>query len=368
MLKLVRLAGFLLIGGIATPALAEPETVEIAEDADWSHQWTAMRFPAHWGDFQREQIIQFQERESDISARYLDAAGDVLSIYIYRPGLANAPIWHDRALVGMGANDVMFGSDGVQGKRSATFAPNGSKVESGLLTVLTSNGDFRSTGLAIYQAGEWLVKVRLSSRRLDPEGLEELLRKVLRTMPKLENYGKDAAYLIEPCLDEVQYTNAERFKPDPDAGPSDALGSAMMTLLGGDVLAEAETGKSAQPYCREGNGGSQGSVYRRPGEQESYIIAFGDSGTSAQAGPALSLDTILSEEDPDAPQRAHFTVTYSTATHRRTFMPFVSLPQPNQAGRAVFREEPVVTYKRPLGDEGPEIEIGTSVLGKSDKP
>lgn len=351
------LAGLLLISGVWTPALAEPDTVDIAEDADWSHQWTQMRFPIQWGDFKREQIVQFQAQESDISARYLDAAGDVLSVYIYRPGLADASIWHDRALVGMGANDVMFGSDGVQGKRSASFAPEGSDVESGLFTVLTSNGDFRSTGVAIYQSHDWLVKIRLSSRRLDPEGLEELLRTVLNSAPKLDGYSKSPAYLIEPCLDEVKYSNADRFKPEPGEEPKVGADTVMMSLIGGVMMATNEATSNSQPYCREGQGGSEGSVYRQPGSQERYIIAFGDSGTSAEVGPALPLDAILQEQNPDAPKRAHFIVTYSTATHRRTFMPFASLPQPNQAGQAVFREEPVAIFKLPLGDEGPEIEI-----------
>ena len=342
------LAGLLLTSGASVPALAEPATVEIAENADWSHQWTAMRFPAQWGDFSRQQIVQFQDRESDISARYSDAAGTVLSIYIYRPGFASAPIWHDRALVAMGADDVMFGTDGVLGKRTATFAPNGSEIESGLLTVLTSNGDFRSTGLGIYQAGEWLVKLRLSSRRLDPEGLEELLRKVLSIAPKLEGYGETPAYLIEPCFDQVKYTIAERFKPQLGSDPFEGMSTVMMDLVGREVAANIEADSPDQTYCREGAGGSEGSIYRQPGSQDSYIIAFGDSGTSAHAGPALSLDAILSKEDPEAVQKTHFTVTYSTATHKRMFMPFASLPQPNQAGRAVLMEKPVVTSKRPL--------------------
>jgi len=205
-----------LFVALALPASAEPQEVEIAAETDWKHQWTPMRFPASLGDFKRDRIYQFQERESDISANYLDPAGNLLSLYIYRPGLAEPAIWHDRALVSLGANDVMFGSNesgaGIQGKRSASFPPTGSKIESGLLTVLTSKGAFRSTGVAIYSSGDWLIKVRLSSRGLDPEGLETLLREVLLALPEMPDYSEQKAYLIEPCLDTVEYTAAERLK------------------------------------------------------------------------------------------------------------------------------------------------------------
>jgi len=184
-----------LFVALALPASAEPQEVEIAAETDWKHQWTPMRFPASLGDFKRDRIYQFQERESDISANYLDPAGNLLSLYIYRPGLAEPAIWHDRALVSLGANDVMFGSN-----------------ESGALTVLTSKGAFRSTGVAIYSSGDWLIKVRLSSRGLDPEGLETLLREVLLALPEMPDYSEQKAYLIEPCLDTVEYTAAERLK------------------------------------------------------------------------------------------------------------------------------------------------------------
>lgn len=332
----------------ALPAHAAREEIDVPADQDWEHQWTAMEFPAKLLEFNRQTVVQFQPNQSDISANYVDGAGNILSLYIYRPSLADAAIWHDRALVAIGAHDVMFGSEGVQGKRSATFAPRGSEVESGLLTVLTSKGAFRSTGIAIYSAGDWLAKVRLSSRGLDPEGLEALLRTVLGKLPKLEGYSEKEAYLIEACFTSMRFTTAERFKPD------DSQEATTQEDSSGDLIGSAALGKAAQvpsgPYCREGEGGREGSLYRSPGVQHSYILAFGDSGTSAIIGPAKQLDEIFGEGSAQSSANPYFSVSYATATQRFVFMPYKSLPEPNQAAQAIFGEPPIATVERPLGD------------------
>lgn len=340
-----------LFVALALPASAEPQEVEIAAETDWKHQWTPMRFPASLGDFKRDRIYQFQERESDIAANYLDPAGNLLSLYVYRPGLAEAPIWHDRALVSLGANDAMFGSDGVQGKRSATFAPTGAKVESGLLTVLTSSGAFRSTGIAIYSSGDWLIKVRLSSRGLDPEGLEGLLREVLLALPEMPTYSGQDAYLIEPCLDTVEYTTAERLKNDGTGAGS------LAPVLNGPLLDVLPKPKNDAVYCRVGDGGNEGSIYRPDSAKERYIVAMGDSGTSVEVGPQMTLDEALASSLDETGESPVFQVSYTTALAIRHFMPFRSLPSPAQATRAVFKEPAISTITRALGDENAEISV-----------
>lgn len=357
MVRIAVISAVAALSAYAGPLMAQPKPVEIAPDKDWEHTWTPMTFPARLGEFERSEVFQFQERESDISANYLDAAGSVLSLYIYRPGVSDASIWHDRALVSLGANDVMFGTEGVQGKRSASFKPAGHDIESGILTVLTSNGDFRSTGVALYSHGNWLVKVRLSSRGLDPDGLEALLRELLTQLPDLDNYAAHPAYLIEACLDPMTYSNADRLRDDRTEAGLDSLMDVMVDLK---ELREA-TGLDDAPYaqyCREGDGGAEGSIYRPIGMQDRYLIAFGDSGTSASVNPAKTLEEVLKEEDGVSnADKAHFAVSHSTGTHIRYFMPFHSLPQPNQAVQVVFGEQPILTADRPLGEEALEVTL-----------
>ncbi len=337
---------------------AQPVEFELASDKDWEHQWTDMRFPAEFDDFSRLSIYQFQDRETDISANYQGPLGDVLSIYIYRPGLADASIWHDRALVALGGN-ASFQDPGVKGKRTATFTPTGGASESGIMTVLATEGRFRSTSVALFSSGEWLVKLRLSSIRLEPEGMESRFREILQQLPKMEALSAQKAYLIEPCLDEISYSTAERFEP----AEQDALGanSPMLSLTAGLAsMAQQNEQAPAAQYCREGNGGREGSIYRTAGIRDNYLIAYGDSGTSVSVAPALSLDAVLASDDPEAAKRAHFLVVHKTAIEHRIFMPFKSLPQPNQASQAVFREAPIATLSRALGDEPAELQVSSA--------
>jgi hypothetical protein len=335
-----------------SPALAERETLAIDANADWQHQWTAMQFPARIGNFERAEVVQFQERETDISANYKDSSGNILSLYIFRAGPGDAAIWHDRSLVHLGANDTMFGSEGVQGKRSASFAPVGSEIESGLLSVLATSGEFRSTGIAIYGAGEWLVKARLSSRGLDPDGTEALLREVLGMLPKLKGYSQKESYLIEACLDTMKFRTAKRMTPEDLPAAAD-----LARTLDGKTFEIGSRIKTV--YCREGKGGSEGSVYRPLGKQDRYIIAFGDSGTSALAAPAISLDSMLTEQDGDRAVPMHFSLSYTTATHIRHFEPFLSLPHPAEAANAIFNEETLVLLERALGEKSAPVIVSS---------
>ena len=123
----------------------------------------------------------------------------------------------------------------------------------------------------------------------------------------------------------------------------------------------------APKYCRVGDGALEASIYRPVGVQHRYIMAFGDSGTSASAGPVQSLDAALSENGQADSSKVHFSLSYSTATSIHRFMPFRSLPQPNQAAHAVFREEPISVVNRPLGDEGQKITLSTQGSDESEE-
>ncbi|MEP2736446.1 MAG: hypothetical protein ABJP34_09110 [Erythrobacter sp.] len=330
---------------------AEPAKLDIADDADWSHQWTAMSFPARWGEFTRDGIYQFEARETNVSAKYWDSDRDTLAnLYLYRPGLAEASIWHDRALVALGASQT-FGSEKVQGTRTASFTPSGGEAESGILTIIAAEGEFRSTSVAIYSAGDWLVKLRVSSRSLDPDGLEEMVRDLIKRIPALTGHSKRQSYVMEACLDEVNYADADR--PNRGNSGSGNEGSSDALFKPDDFIdrLKVKPDQTAK-YCREGDGGLQGSVYRPIGAKDRYMVAIGDSGASLKVAPAASLDSVLSADSSEKP---YFLVSLRTGDKVRVFMPFLTLPQPNQAMQVLMREPPFTTIERGLGEEEPRV-------------
>lgn len=310
-----------------------------------------MEFPAQWGDLTRDGIYQFEARETNLSAKYWDEDRDTLvNLYLYRPGLADASIWHDRALVALGVNEV-FGSENVQGTRTASFTPNGGTAESGILTIIAAEGEFRSASVAIFSAGDWLVKLRVSSRSLDPDGLEDMVRSLIARIPKLAGYSAQQSYVMEACLDAVNYATAERPKRNNSASDSERSSEA---LFNSDEFIEGlkEKPDRGEKYCREGDGGLQGSIYRSMGAKDRYIVAIGDSGASLNVAPAKSLESMLRDGSSNT---ANFLVSLRTGDKVRVFMPFLTLPQPNQAMQTMLREAPFATYERAFGDEGPRV-------------
>lgn len=63
-----------LVGSVAlaSGALAQPTDLAIDADEDWEHEWTDMTFPARIGDFERESVSQFEDRQTNISGGFRD--------------------------------------------------------------------------------------------------------------------------------------------------------------------------------------------------------------------------------------------------------------------------------------------------------
>lgn len=340
---------------VAGPIAAEPQLIEIAADKDWRHKWTAMAFPARLGHFERTSVRQHQDRESDVAARYWsDETKTLLSLYIYRPGNPDPSLWHDRAVAAIAANKDL-GQVDFTSRSTGFFIPPGGTTESGVGSVMSTDSDYKSTGVALYSADEWLVKVRVSSQELGVEELERELAAVISGLPALQSVSSTAAYAIEPCEESIVFAAAAR--------PAKDLVDPMMVAVTGGILAvpvpvdEAERSRiEPVEFCRDGEGEAQYALYRPNGATDRYVLGLGDSGFSVDVGPALTLDAVLKA---DGKQSGMYSVSTSDALVTKIFFPFSSMPTPEQAGDAALREGPVAAVSRPLGDEGSNITIFT---------
>ena len=338
---------------------AQPAEVEIATDKDWEHAWTEMRFPASIGEFERSGVTAFEERETNIAGSYYHAGTDtILTLYIYRPGNASTAIWFDRALIAIGAPDA-YGAVDLEDMKIASFIPSGGSKASGLSAVLAVDGNFRSTGVAMYRSGEWLVKVRVSSRRLSVAQMDSVLKSTLGRMPALDNVDPNPAQFVAEC-DAVPTSSATVVT---DNLGTIALGEAIalvaMQLPEEDRETLEETGsREVDPatltYCREGPRSRQYNVFRSTDGNDRFTVALGDAGRSVDVYP----DAVATELDTTSAMTT-YAVRSATGLEYVLHTPYVGLPSVQQVGQSLSGQV-IATVTRPLED-GVGADISLSV-------
>ena len=343
------------------PAGAQPTQVSIPADRDWAHQWTPMTFPARIDGFEREAVTAYEERETNISARYFDTRTQtILSLYIYRPGNPSTAIWFDRALGAVGAGGSL-GTIDREDQKISRFVPSGGSAPSGLSAVLkVEGGQYRSTGVALYRAGEWLVKVRITSGEQSVSQLDVSLREVLADLPALDGIGSDAAQFVTVCERPLAFGETAPVEPTM----TDALAMAFMADLTG-ALARGETDKvqvdaqSSVRTCREGDWNAQYNIYRTDGDASRYSLVMGDSGASIEVFPLLGLS-----QAEDRPTHA---VSSATGLETKFHTPFRGLPNIGPASQSAFRGPVYVRVSRKLSeDESPRITIASGLESETD--
>ncbi len=344
------------------PASAQVPAIEIAVDKDWQHDWTPMVFPAQIDSFQRQTINQFEERDTNIASQYYDEETKThLSIYIYRPGNPNSAIWFDRALMSIGARDI-YGDVDLEEMKVGSFVPNGGTVESGQYAVIKPSGRFRSTAVSLYQAGEWLVKLRISSRELRVGPMETLLQSINGALPALENISRTPAYFVKLC--ETPMSTKAAAEIEADSGMSVALGLSFVTGNETEVqdqLADANgapDGQSPRQYCRFGEREPSFNVYR-PGETSNqYYVATGDSGFGVMVAP----DPLLGLLSGDEAKVHRITVSTSSGLITQILGVFDATPNLDQTIQAVNNGRVIATINRTLGDEGQFICVSSGTV------
>lgn len=338
---------FAAIAGVllAMPAAAEPTPIEVSANATWQHDSAKVRFPPQIDGFRRTNIVDYGNQRFDVSTRYFeDASQTMATLYLFRAPLPDVPMWHDRALISIRLHEAL-GTPDHAAAVTTTFAPPGSDVASGLLTVLPLSGrNARSTALAVFRRGRWLVKVRITSDELDTAQLGERIATFLTALPldPLESAEAPVAAMAD-CADGFQFTEAARA-----ARPSMAAVLELAVLADhGEGIAQAREGTSTQvaqqplsALCRDAALSASYGVYRHAGGEDQYVLAFGDAGISAsiQRRPSAVATREGSGED--------YWVSYNDTVRTRFYLGFLSLPSPAQAIAAISGQPPLATVER----------------------
>ena len=349
--------GFAAVSG--TLAHAQPAEVEIAADKDWEHAWTQMRFPAAIGEFERSSVTAFEERETNIAASYYHGSTDtILTLYIYRPGNPSTAIWFDRALIAIGAGEA-YGAVDLEDMKIGTFVPAGGVKASGLSAVLAVDGNFRSTGVALYRAEEWLVKVRISSRRLSVAQMDSALKAILGQLPALDGIDPNPAQFVSEC-DAVPARSATAVEGDLGTialGEAVALVAMQMPEEDRTTLEQSgslEADPATLTYCREGPRSGQYNIFHPTDGSDRFTVALGDAGAGVDVYP----DAVATELDA-ASGMTTYAVRSATGLKYILHTPYRGLPSIQQVGRSL-NGQVIATVTRPLED-GVGADISLSV-------
>jgi hypothetical protein len=326
---------------LAFPAVAEPTPIEVAANAIWQHDTAKVRFPPAIDGFRRTGIVDYGDQRFDVSARYFEEeGGTTVTLYLFRAPIPDVALWHDRALISIREHEAL-GTPDHSAAVTAPVAPPGSDIASGLLTVMPLSGrSARSTALAVFPQGPWLVKVRITSDGLDPAQLKSRLETLLAALP-IEPLGTaPAATAMTDCAEPLRFRRARRADP-PDLGTQlilSALQGAAEEKEDGADTAAADARPSR--FCRDPSSQADYGVYRREDANDAYVIGLYDAGASigVRRQPAAGLLGGNSAKD--------FWIDLATVNQTATFRGFRSLPAPAQVIEVINNEQPVSTVKR----------------------
>ena len=284
----VRLIAAILIAG-AAPAFAQTKAEPLATRADkpFKHDNSGITLPVTVLRFPRNEGQEYVKPQLDVAFRYFPAdTSEEVSVYIYRVTSGAPSLWFDVSRDSV-EQRASFGRK-TRFEMPLTFTPPGQATASGLKAAWTlSDAPYRSTALAIVPVGEWLVKMRYSATTLETASLVRRLDDVIAAIGwpgKIK--PAPAAAAIADCTRPLKLDGTS--KPVKADGAS-ALIDAMMTANVRDKKDKEET-KEAVPvaWCRDRAVKAPASVYRPAESEDSYLLAFTDSGQAVWARPSLS--------------------------------------------------------------------------------
>ncbi|UIJ45807.1 hypothetical protein LZK98_02275 [Sphingomonas cannabina] len=282
-----RLCAALLICA-APPAFAQGAhnvAIAVPEGQPFVHANSGMTLPSSLTGLPRTRASELEAPQLDIIFEYANAdESDFASVYVYRTTAGAAPVWFDRAVAAV-EKRPMFGTP-HRLDRPVAFAPAAGAAASGLIAVWSLEGSsFRSTALAIVPLGEWLVKLRYSSKTLDAPALDERLRQAVAALGWPAGLASaPPAAAVEPCSAPIAFNG--RAKP----ARRDATGTLMGALMAA-AAADAETEgavKTPAVWCRDPAPVADAAIYRADAGTDAYLLALSDAGRGVSVAPSLA--------------------------------------------------------------------------------
>lgn len=338
---------------IAFAALALPDVamaaapIALPKGKAWEHKQTKLKVPAVVDGFARYEAADYGSSQSDVMFQYRDTVSETrVTLYLYRAGSASVPIWADRAESSIAANAAAYGTLDKAGRRFSFYTPWSNAPNSAVrVTFPLSGKGVSATGLMLAKRGEWLIKIRMTSNRLDAASVEARLASFFTGLAfKPDKVGAEPAYAIQLCPDRLPATEASLVERGKDDG---VMAGALINSIA--PMPAKNKPERAPVYCRDAASEGLYGVYRPGGAMDRYLLAIGDGGVTMTVGrDALG--------ELSGQREARFSPTLLTAERAVGFAPYTALPSPKQVMRSLNAAKPIWARSRLPGKEK-EIQI-----------
>jgi hypothetical protein len=305
------------------PSLAQVADLNIKQGKTFEHKESGITFPAILGGYERLSAKTYHQNGLNISVQHNPVdESEFLTFYVYRASSGSVPIWFDRAYDAI----LKRPSNGVASAVASpeSFTPPEQKVATGLQSFFElSSSIYKTTGLMLFQHGEWYVKVRATSKTRSPEDLKKWMSSAVSEikLPKTDVIIP-AAEPIKLCTTDIIVS--ENAKPVVSTKEAAMMDSVISGIIG---AADNLPSKDAQPttWCRDK--GFEGSAYRADNITNSYLFALGDSGNAIKAG--LDPMAMLIEKEKDGkPSVPKYFVSLILMDKVVNYAPRDALPSP----------------------------------------
>lgn len=319
------LAVLLGCGGAST-AFAQAQEVRIAKLATYHHDRTGVEFPPTFDGMKRLKVMRFGS-DYDVSAEYHDDASDTyVSIYVTRVAVPDASLWFDRVVRAVTKREGFEPEPGSDLTPVFFTAPGFDRPSGIKLSYPVHGPRVASSGVALIAYGDWLVKVRVSSLKLEQPELDKAIDAAIAALTMPKPTGTEAMpYLVANCPDTLAFSAKAKMLPaTSEAAITASLFSISTDLQNGD--GKDGTNKAIEqltvkePYCYDVQASAEMPVYRPGNAHNSYLIAPNDAYRSVRVG-LLSLLNITGKNQ-------NFDVAYDKPDESVFFRPFNKLPAP----------------------------------------
>lgn len=318
-MRAIWIVALLLAALVAKPAHAE----------DWRHGPSGISIPDLPRGFHRGRETD-NSRDGSGSDVFIQLGSDSepVTLYVYRAAFPNPALWFERVRQAINVN--VAAKDTRVEPRIFTLgesaAANGLREE----IDLPEGANYRTSAVAIAQYGEWLVKVRVTSRRLDVAGVRTRMDQLLAAV-RLPGPVPTPATLAIPAPCPL---GPSRISAGPLRGEN-LVSYARSGMRAVNAQAHGQRGLAtdAAVWCRVTDSGlppEYTTLYRRR-DNQAWVALFSDSGIAIVGAPI---------DLPDSNGGASFVVTTSTTGLVEIFD---RVPGPENAIAAAL---PVLTGQR----------------------
>ncbi|AQA00196.1 hypothetical protein BWQ93_18305 [Sphingopyxis sp. QXT-31] len=297
---------FLLASVVAamSPAAAQ-DKLPVKPGKPWTHTHSGIVVPSTLDELPRVRATSFAAPELEISQNFASEDGrQSLTLSIFRDTNGAVPLWFAQA-----QRAILLRADlknPMLAVPPRAFTPPGQSAASGLKAVYapTEVEGIKSTGVALFEVGDWYVKLRANSATLTPPDMADWMEGVIAELT-LPQGSAAAAVPVADCKPKLAKA--------PEAAGS-MLADAALTAGVKSPAARIE----AKLWCLERVVRGNFAVYRPDGARDRYLLASGDNGKAFLVQPQGS-----------GRMRYH-SVNFLTA-HQATIMPAQNrLPSPQR--------------------------------------